>query len=349
MPTRDATPRVVDGASVASDLGRPVDGSRLDESLTLRASSHHPRARSRRGDRARRRIETRDLDVVSQSKRAVGLRGRSREKAKIARKSARREKARARRAFSRDASRARDGDARRHAKRAGAIEGNGRLGNARERTDGRADGRRTADMLTRDDSAKARRGDDFGKGATPRCVTGFGASDGSTTTSARSTPSTSPPSVTVGASTSPRRALLAEALRSRARDGADGGTTRDARARRSPSEDSEYSCDENFVLKSAGGGVDVGARARVGSGRDVDADVAVREARDADEGGFACESRAASTPIDIPRGSDGMLHWKTCVQTRERATRADARRARGDARASPPVFGCSDLTTDDLV
>jgi hypothetical protein len=74
MPTRDATPRVVDGASVASDLGRPVDGSRLDESLTLRASSHHPRARSRRGDRARRRIETRDLDVVSQSKRAVGLR-----------------------------------------------------------------------------------------------------------------------------------------------------------------------------------------------------------------------------------------------------------------------------------
>ena len=204
-------------------------------------------------------------------------------------------------------------------------------------------------MLTRDDSAKARRGDDFGKGATPRCVTGFGASDGSTTTSARSTPSTSPPSVTVGASTSPRRALLAEALRSRARDGADGGTTRDARARRAPSEDSEYSCDENFVLKSAGGGVDVGARARVGSGRDVDADVAVREARDEDEGGFACESRAASTPIDIPRGSDGMLHWKTCVQTRERATRADARRARGDARASPPVFGCSDLTTDDLV
>ena len=204
-------------------------------------------------------------------------------------------------------------------------------------------------MLTRDDSAKARRGDDFGKGATPRCVTGFGASDGSTTTSARSTPSTSPPTVTIGASTSPRRALLAEALRSRARDGADGGTTRDARARRSPSEDSEYSCDENFVLKSAGGGVDVGARARVGSGRDVDADVAVREARDADEGGFACESRAASTPIDIPRGSDGMLHWKTCVQTRERATRADARRARGDARASPPVFGCSDLTTDDLV
>ena len=190
-------------------------------------------------------------------------------------------------------------------------------------------------MLTRDDSAKARRGDDFGKGATPRCVTGFGASDGSTTTSARSTPSTSPPSVTVGASTSPRRALLAEALRSRARDGADGGTTRDARARRAPSEDSEYSCDENFVLKSAGGGVDVGARARVGSGRDVDADVAVREARDEDEGGFACESRAASTPIDIPRGSDGMLHWKTCVQTRERATRADARRARGDARARP--------------
>jgi hypothetical protein len=59
---------------LASDLGRPVDGSRLDESLTLRASSHHPRARSRRGDRARRRIETRDLDVVSQSKRAVGLR-----------------------------------------------------------------------------------------------------------------------------------------------------------------------------------------------------------------------------------------------------------------------------------
>ena len=343
MPTRDATPRVVDGAAVASDLGRPVDGSRLDESLTLRASSHHPRARSRRGDRARRRIETRDLDVVSQSKRAVGLREDRAKKRCSPRKSARATR------FSRDASRARDGDARRRAKRAGAIEGNGRLGNARERTDGRADGRRTADMLTRDDSAKARRGDDFGKGATPRCVTGFGASDGSTTTSARSTPSTSPPSVTVGASTSPRRALLAEALRSRARDGADGGTTRDARARRSPSEDSEYSCDENFVLKSAGGGVDVGARARVGSGRDVDADVAVREARDADEGGFACESRAASTPIDIPRGSDGMLHWKTCVQTRERATRADARRARGDARASPPVFGCSDLTTDDLV
>ena len=344
MPTRDATPRVVDGASVASDLGRPVDGSRLDESLTLRASSHHPRARSRRGDRARRRIETRDLDVVSQSKRAVGLREDRAKKRSSPRKSARATR------FSRDASRARDGDARRRAKRAGAIEGNGRRrSRARERTDGRADGRRTADMLTRDDSAKARRGDDFGKGATPRCVTGFGASDGSTTTSARSTPSTSPPSVTVGASTSPRRALLAEALRSRARDGADGGTTRDARARRSPSEDSEYSCDENFVLKSAGGGVDVGARARVGSGRDVDADVAVREARDADEGGFACESRAASTPIDIPRGSDGMLHWKTCVQTRERATRADARRARGDARASPPVFGCSDLTTDDLV
>ena len=293
---------------------------------------------------------------VGESKRAIstssanrnapwvsGDRAKDRAKKRSPRKSARATR------FSRDASRARDGDVRRRAKRAGAIEGNGRLGNARERTDGRADGRRTADMLTRDDSAKARRGDDFGKGATPRCVTGFGASDGSTTTSARSTPSTSPPTVTVGASTSPRRALLAEALRSRARDGADGGTTRDARARRSPSEDSEYSCDENFVLKSAGGGVDVGARARVGSGRDVDADVAVREARDADEGGFACESRAASTPIDIPRGSDGMLHWKTCVQTRERATRADARRARGDARASPPVFGCSDLTTDDLV
>ena len=341
MPTRDATPRVVDGAAVASDLGRPVDGSRLDESLTLRASSHHRRDGIARVGESKRAISTssanRNAPWVS------GDRAKDRAKKRSPRKSARATR------FSRDASRARDGDARRHAKRAGAIEGNGRLGNARERTDGRADGRRTADMLTRDDSAKARRGDDFGKGATPRCVTGFGASDGSTTTSARSTPSTSPPTVTVGASTSPRRALLAEALRSRARDGADGGTTRDARARRSPSEDSEYSCDENFVLKSAGGGVDVGARARVGSGRDVDADVAVREARDADEGGFACESRAASTPIDIPRGSDGMLHWKTCVQTRERATRADARRARGDARASPPVFGCSDLTTDDLV
>ena len=345
MPTRDATPRVVDGASVASDLGRPVDGSRLDESLTLRASSHHPRAR-RVAAIARVGESKRAISTSSANRNAPwvsGDRAKDRAKKRSPRKSARATR------FSRDASRARDGDARRHAKRAGAIEGNGRLGNARERTDGRADGRRTADMLTRDDSAKARRGDDFGKGATPRCVTGFGASDGSTTTSARSTPSTSPPSVTVGASTSPRRALLAEALRSRARDGADGGTTRDARARRSPSEDSEYSCDENFVLKSAGGGVDVGARARVGSGRDVDADVAVREARDADEGGFACESRAASTPIDIPRGSDGMLHWKTCVQTRERATRADARRARGDARASPPVFGCSDLTTDDLV
>ena len=335
MPTRDATPRVVDGASVASDLGRPVDGSRLDESLTLRASSHHPRAR-RVAAIARVGESKRAISTSSANRNAPwvsGDRAKDRAKKRSPRKSARATR------FSRDASRARDGDARRRAKRAGAIEGNGRRSRARERTDGRADGRRTADMLTRDDSAKARRGDDFGKGATPRCVTGFGASDGSTTTSARSTPSTSPPTVTVGASTSPRRALLAEALRSRARDGADGGTTRDARARRSPSEDSEYSCDENFVLKSAGGGVDVGARARVGSGRDVDADVAVREARDADEGGFACESRAASTPIDIPRGSDGMLHWKTCVQTRERATRADARRARGDARRARPFSG----------
>jgi hypothetical protein len=77
--------------------------------------------------------------------------------------------------------------------------------------------------------------------------------------------------------------------------------------------------------------------------------VAVREARDADEGGFACESRAASTPIDIPRGSDGMLHWKTCVQTRERASDAGRCATRARRRASPPVFGCSDLTTDDLV
>ena len=202
-------------------------------------------------------------------------------------------------------------------------------------------------MLTRDDSAKARRGDDFGKGATPRCVTGFGASDGSTTTSARSTPSTSPPSVTMGASTSPRRALLAEALRSRARDGADGGTTRDARARRAPSEDSEYSCDENFVLKSAGGGGGCRrARARWERAR--------RRCR---RGGARGEGRGRGLRVRVARGVDADRHparerWNVTLENvRSNARASDAGRCatRARRRASPPVSGCFDLTTDDLV
>ena len=170
------------------------------------------------------------------------------------------------------------------------------------------------------------------KNATPRCVTGFGARDGSTTTSARSTPSTSPPMSASGTSMSPRRALLAEALRSRAHAESGDSTRVDARTRRAPSEDSEYSCDENFVLKNVG--VDADSGAHDGRGRDVDADVAVREqARDGDEG-VACESlsRASSMPIDIPRGSDGTLHWKTYVAKTLEAARERAARGRADAR-----------------
>lgn len=206
-----------------------------------------------------------------------------------------------------------DGDVWWYVKCVGVIEGNGCLGNVCEWMDGCVDGWWMVDMLMWDDSVKVWCGDDFGKGVMLWCVMGFGVSDGLMMMLVWLMLLMSLLLVIVGVLMSLWWVLFVEVLWLWVCDGVDGGMMCDVCVWWLLSEDSEYLCDENFVLKSVGGGVDVGVCVCVGSGWDVDVDVVVCEVRDLDEGGFVCELCVVLMLIDILCGSDGMLYWKICV------------------------------------